>query len=531
MQIPAWLPLLAIAVITFAVHFPGLWGAYNWDDDDWLLTRDAVKHWNTFGDLWVPGATPHYFPMVMSTYWLEYKLWGFGSVGADGVGRGIGYHVDNLLLHIGSSMLLFAIVRRFKLPGGALAAWMAATIFAVHPVNVESVAWVAERKNVLCGLFFFASLFFACKVFDLYAEPSPHRQKDQWLGWLLFLAAMLSKTTACFLPPALLVLAWWKRGRLSRSDVVASIPFFVIALTLGALSIYFEGAVAGTGGPAWDFSLLQRVLIAGNAFWFYIGKLLWPFPLMAIYPRFPIDAGKPVTDAWLYVAPIGCIALLASLMLTIKQIGRGPLAAMLLFAGGLFPTLGFLSFYTMLYSFVADHYVYLACPFFFVLVVEILAWVIRHVAGVVAPKGADAARTSRLLLGCIGGGIVLSLGLVSFGVSHIYRNDAELWDFNFQHNPDNFAVNFQYAKARLAQRPPDFESASALIRHAIALNPDDWHAYDAARQMYEMAGDREHAAAAARDAEFRRSVTRRAVHSSVSAPPATSAGQMQEAPR
>src|SRR5262249_15565908 len=142
-------------------------GEYIWDDDEWLTQNQAVLHWNTFLDLWTPGKTPHFFPLVTSSYWIEHKLWGLNPVG---------YHITNLLLHIASSLILFRIIERVKLPGGRLAAWLVAALFAVHPVNVETVAWVAERKNTLCGLFLFASAFYAFRLYGLFEADAPRKR-------------------------------------------------------------------------------------------------------------------------------------------------------------------------------------------------------------------------------------------------------------------------------------------------------------------------------------------------------------------
>ena len=380
-----WLPIVAILLLALAVHWPARQAAYIWDDDEYLLDNTAVQHWNTLPELWVPGNTALYVPMVTSSLWLEHKLWGLGTVGVDGVLRGAGYHLDNMFLHACSAMLLFIILRRLKLPGGTGTAWLAATVFAVHPVTVESVAWLAERKNTLCGLFFFLSLYCSGHAFGIF-EGASGKRRHYALAMVFFLAAMLSKVAACFLPGAILVLIWWRYGCITRGQLAALVPMAIIAAALGGVSAHFEHLKGGTQGPLWDFSVTQRILIAGNAFWFQLGKILWPSPIIEVYPRFPIDAGKPVASLWLFVGPAAYVILVAFCMGARKRIGRAPLAVVLMYTLGLLPTLGFVSFYTMIFSFVADHYQYLACPVVFVFVIEVAAGGLRRLAAILASK-------------------------------------------------------------------------------------------------------------------------------------------------
>ena len=481
--------MMALIVLLAAIaHFPGLRGEYIWDDNEWLTdnTRATqnvhekvgydIQHWETFSRLWTPGLTPHFFPMVTTSYWIEDKLWGVGAPGPGGTIRvpPVGYHIDNLLLHIGSALILFQILRNLRMPGGVGAAWLAAAIIAIHPVTVESVAWIAERKNTLCGIFFFASAYFCLRWFGLYGEDVPARRRDRALGILFFLAAMLSKTTACFLPPALLVMAWWKRGRISKDDVVKSVPLFVVALVLGGMSVYFEKTVAGTTGPEYEFSQLQRIVIAGNAFWFYIEKLLWPWPVMQIYPRFDIHAHTPIANPLLYIAPAAFAVVVGVLVGFWKWLPRGPLAAILIFAGGLFPTLGFVSFFTMVFSFVADHYQYLAMPAIIVLVVEGGAGCVRRLAGAWA----------RVVAPALGGGALLTLGAMTFVVSGLYSNGETLWWFNAMHNPNNSGVLNQYGVALMGSPNPDYATLVAVLNHAMQVSPDDWRAFHSAAIMY-----------------------------------------------
>ena len=483
-------PFAIIALLTLLFYIPTLRGMYIWDDDQWLTNNPTMTAPDGLSRIWTdPDASPHYYPLVFTTFWIEHKLWAFGSPGPDGITRPVGYHFDNLLLHIGSALLIFATLRRLKLPGGELGAWLAALLFAIHPVNVESVAWVSERKNCLSGFLFFASLYFALRFFAVTDEESQVQQsgtlKDHWPRYtaalVLFLAAMLAKTAACALPPAILLLIWWRRGKISGREIALTIPFFAIAIVLGAVTASDEAASVGAVGPDFQYTMTQRILMAGNALPFYIGKLIWPTTVVQVYPRFPIVAGQP-SPSWLWIAPIADIALLVALWLLRKKISRGPLTALLFFAGVLFPTLGFINYYTMVYTFVADHYQYLACIGFIVLAVESILWAIRHGPDVIPTE--DPQRFRNLVTTLVFGGIVLSFGTLAYGVSSLYDDSLRMWEYNGEVNPNSFIVWDNIAGARLAQSPPDHDGAIAAYQKAIEVGPQDWRAYHKLGQIF-----------------------------------------------
>src|SRR5207302_690959 len=255
------------------------------------------------------------------------------------------------------------VLRRLWVPG----AWFAAALFAVHPVHVESVAWPQERKNVLSGVFYFA----ACAAYLRYAfteseaadtssmAPSQSTRIRAWAWYMLALigglCAFLSKTATCTLPAALALVLWWRRGRLGWRDLVALLPLFVLAVGSGLMTVWVEKAHVGAEGEDWALSPVARCLVAGRALWFYAAELVWPAQLTFIYPRWHIDTGA----WWQYLFPLTAASFVATLWLLRRRIGTGPLAAVLFFAGTLVPVLGFVNFYFMRLSFVADHLQYL----------------------------------------------------------------------------------------------------------------------------------------------------------------------------
>ena len=209
--------------------------------------------------------------------------------------QSVGYHLINVLLHATAAILLWRVLLRLQIPG----AWLAAVIFALHPVEVESVAWITEHKNVLSAVFYFAAAL-ACLRFVALKEPGgPNRLRWSWyLGALvLFMAALLSKTVTCSLPAALLLVCWWKKGRIQRGDVMPLLPFFVLGAGLGLMTAWIEKYHVGAQGAAWSLTLGERCLIAGRALWFYAGKLAWPVQLTFIYPRWNLETAGRVAMA------------------------------------------------------------------------------------------------------------------------------------------------------------------------------------------------------------------------------------------
>ena len=220
-------------------------------------------------------------------------------------------------------------------------------MFAVHPLHVESVAWIIERKDVLSALFYLAAVLAWLRLVEV------ERARHYVLAVVLFTAGLLSKSVVVTLPLALLIVQWWRGGRVTRLDLLRVAPLVVIgaAVTAADLAFYRGREVLELG-----YTLAERVLIAGRALWFYAGKLVWPAELAVIYPLWEIEAGS--LAGWAYVAAAAGLALL--LWLGRERIGRGPLAEALYFALTLGPVLGFVDYGYMQFSFVADRFQYLA---------------------------------------------------------------------------------------------------------------------------------------------------------------------------
>jgi Tfp pilus assembly protein PilF len=350
-----WLMAVLLVLATLLAYVPAWRGTPVWDDAP-HIARPELHSLSGLARTWLqPGATQQYYPLVYSVFWLEHRLWG---------GSTLGYHLLNIVLHASSALLVLLILRRLTLPG----AWLTAAIFALHPIQVESVAWITELKNTLSGLFFLSSVC-AYLLFD-------QTRRRRWWGLAagLFVLGLTAKTAIATLPAGLLVLLWWRRGSLSwKSDLRPLVPFFVVGLLAGLFTAHIERELFGAEGQEFNFSFIERCLIAGHSLWFHLGKLFWPANLTFMYQRW--DINPSVWSQYLYP---GTMLLLLAGCWAFRRWDRGPLAALLWFAGMLFPALGFFNAYSFRYSFVNDHHQYLACLGMIVLVSGGLARLLGH---------------------------------------------------------------------------------------------------------------------------------------------------------
>jgi protein O-mannosyl-transferase len=431
-----WLFGLILVIVTLAAYQPAWHGQRVWDDDG-HLTRPELRSLEGLARIWTQvGATQQYYPLAFSAFWLEHKLWGDAT---------LGYHLVNILLHGVSALLFLIILRRLEVPG----AYLAAAIFAVHPVQVESVAWMSQLKNTLSCVLYLGSAL-AYLGFD-----HGRRKRSYALALALFAMGLMSKTAVATLPAGLLVVFWWKRGRLSwKSDVLPLVPFFAAAIMAGLGTVWLERNLYGAKGGEFQFSLVERCLIAGRAVWFHLGKLFWPVNLLFMYPRWQINAAV----WWQYLYPAAAVGLVAGL-LAVRKHNRGPLAALLLFGGTLFPTLGFFNACTFRYSFVNDHHQYLASlP------------IIALVSAGVALAGRRWVVCERLDCRWLGLPLIAALAVLSWRQCRMYADVDTLWRTTLAGNPGCY-LGWQNLGNVLLNRGQTDE-AIGHFRKALAIRPD-----------------------------------------------------------
>ena len=432
---PSWLVGVALLVATLAAYQPAWHGGLLWDDDK-HVTSPELQPLHGLTRIWFDlGATQQYYPVTHSVFWIEHRLWGDAT---------LPYHLVNIGLHVLSAFLLVVILRRLQVPG----AEFAAALFALHPVQVQSVAWISELKNTLSGVFFLLSALMYLR-FD-----ADRRARDYAASFGLFVGALLAKSVTAVLPGVLLVVFWWRRGRLEwRRDVGPTLPLLALGATAGLFTAWVERTYIGAEGIEFHLTPIERVLIAGRAIWFYLGKLFWPGDLNFEYPRWSIDQSA----AWQYVFPVGALALL-TVCWWLRSRSRAPLATLLLFGGILFPALGFLNVYPFRYSFVADHFQYLATIPIFALVAAIgsLAfdrWVFsRHWMPV-------AVSTA----------LVVVLGVTTWNQSHDYADAVTLYRSILARNPSSWLA---HSNLGALLRPSAPDEALAHLTEAVRLKPD-----------------------------------------------------------
>ena len=348
--LPEWPPrrvALFIFCAVFALYLPSLGNGFVWDDDSYVTGNRCLWIPGGLGRIWSdPSLSPQYYPLVFSALWLEHALWGFHP---------LGYHLVNICLHAANAVWVWWLLRRLRVPGALLAG----LLFGFHPVQVETADWISECKNLLSTFFYFAS--FAAYLRWLNWEESRETarggRRHYWTALFFFILALFSKTVACSLPAAILLLIGWKRGRVRFRDVAPLLPFFGIGLGLGLYTAWLERVHVGAQGADWVFSWGEHFWIAGRDLGFYLFKLVWPDPLLFIYPHWT------VSPSWLQQYGMLLAVLLCGWGLWLMQprFGAGPLVAALFFGMTLFPALGFLNLYPLRFSFVADHFQYLAC--------------------------------------------------------------------------------------------------------------------------------------------------------------------------
>lgn len=416
-----WLAGLALTALIATAYIPVTQAGFVWDDDQHLAHNVALRTVSGLGRVWFDiDATPQYYPLVHTSFWLEYQLWG---------DHPLGYHLVNVLLHAMVSVLAWRLLLALGVPG----AWLVAAVFALHPVQVESVAWVTERKNVLSGVFYFASaiMYLSAVGLDQQKPNLPYSNRRYLASLAFFGCALLSKTVTATLPAALLVLVWWKRGRIRAADTKPLGPFFALGIVLGFLTLWIEKNQVGARGGAWDLSALERILVAGRALWFYAAKLAWPADLSFIYSRWNVSQAS----WWQYVYPSAAILLMLALFCARHRIGRGPIAAVCLFAGTLFPALGFFDVYPMRYAYVANHFSYIAG-------LGIMALLIGPAWRLAVDHGPSAVLPTRVAA-CT---LLAVLVAFTWQQAATFRDSKTLWLATLDNNPDAWIAHNNLAR-------------------------------------------------------------------------------------
>jgi len=400
--LPTWLQAALLPLVTLLVYIPAMQAGFVWDDDTTLL-ENIVFEKNGLYRAWLTTEFVSYWPITWTSYWLEHELWGF---------RPTGYHVVNVLVHATSSLLLWRVLLRLNIPG----AWFVALVFAVHPVNVASVAWITQRKNVLSMLFYLTTLLCYLRF------GSTKNARWYWMAVVAFGFSMLSKGSSATLPVVLLLMAWWQRGCISRRDVLRSVPFFLVTALMSATEIWFQANRAIREDIIRDAGFFERLAASGWIVWFYLHKALLPINLAFVYPLWKVDPYN-----WLsYVPGVMLVVMLGVCWRSRNEWGRPPLFALSYFVVTLAPILGFVDIYYMRYSLVADQYQYLS----------IIGVLTLAVGGLMRTANRLAA-DNRLPITCAAALIVVLLGTLSWQQAATYKDEETLWADTLRKNPQS----------------------------------------------------------------------------------------------
>ena len=439
-----WIFCLILAVVTMLAYQPAWNGGFIWDDDEYVANNELLTAPDGLRRIWFSLDAPsQYFPLVYTTFRIERALWGLHP---------FGFHWVNLLLHVANALLVWRLLVRLKVPGARLAG----AIFALHPVQVESVAWITELKNVLMGFFFLLTLLAWIKFVD-------ERTKQPWrfyvLALILYVLALSSKTTACTLPAALFLILWLQKKPINWERIRQIAPFVLLGVGMGLVAIWWERYHQGTHVRFVAPGPIERILIASRAVWFYLGKLIWPSNLIFIYPRWNIAPGNALDYIWLVAGAGLCVVI----CFVRRYVGRGVEVAAAFFVATLSPVIGFIMLFTFRYTFVADHYQYLAC----------IGPIALASAGVASLAGAFKG-SRQLILGaalCV----IVTLAGLTWLQSAMYGDIETLWRTTLLRNPDcGMAYNNLGNTLYQANRIPE---ALDLFRQALKINPDNDAAY------------------------------------------------------
>ncbi|HUB68292.1 MAG TPA: tetratricopeptide repeat protein [Candidatus Methylacidiphilales bacterium] len=437
-----WLFGLILMLAVILIYTPVWQAGYLWDDDINITANPCIVGPLGLKEIWSTRAAD-ICPLAFTTFWLEHALWGVAP---------LPYHLVNVLLHGICAVLLWRVLTDLKIPG----AWLGAALWALHPVQVESVAWITEMKNTESGLFFLLSVRF----FTRYIETEDHHgQTDRWnYVWALLFAAlaMASKSSTVILPGVFCLCAWWVEGRWQWRNLVKVSPVALMAIFPSALTLWTQ-KLGGGNDPQWTRTWPERLVTMGYEIWFYLGKLLWPYPVMAIYPRWQIDAGQ-----WFSYLPLAvAIAVLFIFWFGRRSWARPWFFAWVYFLMALLPVLGLVNIYFQRYSFVADHFQYLASMGPLALagagLVRFFAWIIP-------------GRLWQEAIFYTGLGLLSVLGILSWRQAWAYQSKEALWTDTLSKNRNCWVAHYNLG-AVLSEKG-EVDAAITQYEETLKLNPN-----------------------------------------------------------
>jgi protein O-mannosyl-transferase len=437
-----WPLAFLVVVVTILVYQPVWHGGFIWDDEIYITDNYIFKTGNTICRLWLTTEAADYWPLTASVEWLEWRLWGDHAVG---------YHLVNLFLHAANAVLVWMVLRRLRIPG----AWLAALLFAIHPVNVATVAWISEQNSTLSMVFYLVSIILYLRFDD--------ERRWLWYGLSLaaFLLALLSKTSVVMLPVVLLGCVWWVRGTIGWKDLMRSLPFFSLSAAAGMVTIWFQSPRVLEGQTVLTGGFLSRLAAACQAPWFYLYKALLPCRLSAVYPQWNVDWPRGLS----YLMGIALAACLIIFWRNRKGWGRPLLFGVGYFVVVLFPVLGFFKQTFHRYSLVADHWQYIAIAAPIALAVAAGVTTCNRYGERGKYVGVLASMTA-----------VVALGVATWARAGVYENSGTLWRDTVAKNPNSWVAHYNLGNALLQENM--IQDAVKHYKQALEIKPDYLQAHN-----------------------------------------------------
>ncbi|MBN1902604.1 tetratricopeptide repeat protein, partial [Candidatus Sumerlaeota bacterium] len=434
---PLFWKAVLLCFVTFIAFIPALKGGFIWDDNGYIIQNPTLRNSNGLRQIWFsPGSTTQYYPVLFTLFRIEYQIWGLNP---------FGYHLVNIILHILNTVILLILLRHLNVPGSLLIA----AVFSVHPIHVESVAWICELKDVLSGFFFLLTLYFWLE----------YEKNGKWAHYggslVLFLLAIFSKTAVTPLPALLFLWILFKKRGNSPRQFLFIAPFFLISLVSGLHHSILEVKNIGDASGDVNFTIWQRLYIAGRGFWFYPMKIIWPSPLLPIYPRWELGGAKIVNVLW----PFSVAAFLFLLWMLRNRIGIIPFAGVTFYTVMILPALGIVSQAFYRFSFTADHFQYLAG--------------IGIMTAIIVPFY-DLYKKYQFYLKQVvpvfSGMLLITLVILTWRHNIVFQSNESLWKHAISHNREAFVAYHNLAHSMI-QRNKQSE-AITLYQEAIRANPD-----------------------------------------------------------
>ena len=432
--------LLLIISLGMFIYGYSLTNGFIWDDPQHVFNNPRVASWTGLKDIWLTPSRSQYYPLTFSFFWLEHKLWGFHP---------FGYHVVNLTLHILNALLLFGLLRKTTLR----LAGITALLFTIHPIQVETVAWISEQKN-LFSLFFFLLAFQAFLNFD-----EKGRKRDYFKMLLFFIAAILSKSVAVCFATVPLLYVWYKRGSISRHDLFRVFPLFLMGLISAAITIHFESVYTGSEGALSSLNLLEKTLLSGRIFFFYIKQVLFPYQFLFFYPKWNTILSSPLN--WIY--PVGVFVLYTVFFKNRRQLGRGLFVLLCFYGISIFPALGFFDVFPMQISYVADHFSYLSMPALLLLACLLGRLFLKKIRTFLSKRSWSP---SPFLKKSVVLAFIVYLSLSSLSLTLNYKDEPTLWIRLISQNP---TASMPFNNLAVFLAPSDI--SIALFEKAVEIDP------------------------------------------------------------